>query len=56
MNHIETWDFLEKRMEEASKIQTLITQTDDKTQNIQKLVNSTFILARNMLGLNFNRR
>ncbi|XP_055838685.1 ubiquinone biosynthesis protein COQ9, mitochondrial [Episyrphus balteatus] len=54
--HQETWTFLKNRMEEAAQIQMVLSQTGDMTHNFQRSFNSAFVTARNILGLNYNRR
>ncbi|XP_055917974.1 ubiquinone biosynthesis protein COQ9, mitochondrial [Eupeodes corollae] len=55
-DHQETWTFLKNRMEEAAQIQMVLAQTGDMTNNFQRSFNSAFVTARNILGLNYNRR
>lgn len=56
LDHQETWTFLKNRMEEAAQIQMVLSQTGDMTHNFQRSFNSAFVTARNILGLNYNRR
>lgn len=37
-----TWQFLERRIEDASKIQDVIAKTDGATQNIQQTFGAVF--------------
>uniref|UniRef100_A0A1A9WI49 Ubiquinone biosynthesis protein n=1 Tax=Glossina brevipalpis TaxID=37001 RepID=A0A1A9WI49_9MUSC len=53
--HINTWEFLENRLNEFSQLQTILSQTEDVTKTFQNSLNSAFITARNMLGLGYNR-
>ncbi|XP_058058535.1 ubiquinone biosynthesis protein COQ9, mitochondrial [Anopheles bellator] len=51
-----TWKFLERRMEEASMVHEFLVKSEDATHQLQSAVGSAFTTARNILGLNFNRR
>ncbi|XP_037948779.1 ubiquinone biosynthesis protein COQ9, mitochondrial [Teleopsis dalmanni] len=54
--HENTWEFLKNRMDEAVQLQMMLSQTGDMTNNFQRSFNSAFITARNILGLNYDRR
>uniref|UniRef100_A0A2C9H8G7 Ubiquinone biosynthesis protein n=1 Tax=Anopheles quadriannulatus TaxID=34691 RepID=A0A2C9H8G7_ANOQN len=51
-----TWKFLERRMEEASLVHDFLVKSEDATHHLQNAVGSAFTTARNILGLNFERR
>lgn len=51
-----TWKFLERRIEEASVVHDFLVKSEDATAHIQNAVGSAFSTARNILGLNFDRR
>lgn len=51
-----TWKFLERRIEEASLVHDFLVKSEDATSHIQNAVGSAFSTARNILGLNFERR
>lgn len=51
-----TWKFLERRIEEASVVHDFLIKSEDATVHIQNAVGSAFSTARNILGLNFDRR
>lgn len=51
-----TWTFLERRMEEASLVHEFLVKSEDATHHLQNAVGSAFTTARNILGLNFERR
>ncbi|KAG4073938.1 hypothetical protein HA402_014143 [Bradysia odoriphaga] len=51
--HADTWTFLERRIEEGHQIQEMLVAGDQTTK---KALNSAFQTARNILGLNFDRR
>ncbi|XP_055603723.1 ubiquinone biosynthesis protein COQ9, mitochondrial-like isoform X2 [Uranotaenia lowii] len=51
-----TWKFLERRMEEATLVHDFLLKSEDATMHLQNAVGSAFSTARNILGLNFNRR
>uniref|UniRef100_A0A182WMJ5 Uncharacterized protein n=1 Tax=Anopheles minimus TaxID=112268 RepID=A0A182WMJ5_9DIPT len=51
-----TWKFLERRMEEASLVHEFLVKSEDATHHLQNAVGSAFTTARNILGLNFDRR
>ncbi|KAH8370103.1 hypothetical protein KR093_002191 [Drosophila rubida] len=53
--HVQTWEFLKNRMDEAVQLQMTLAQTDGVTQKVQRSFNSAFITARNILGLGYNR-
>lgn len=55
-DHQKTWQFLEHRITDATKVQDLISQSGGMTQHLQDAGKSIFDTARNILGLNFNRR
>lgn len=49
--HQKTWEFLEKRMDEAIQIQEFMNSSDQKTQTMAKALGSAFQTARNILGI-----
>lgn len=51
-----TWKFLERRIEEASLVHDFLVKSDGATSYLQNAVGSAFSTARNILGLNFERR
>ncbi|XP_058120471.1 ubiquinone biosynthesis protein COQ9, mitochondrial [Anopheles coustani] len=51
-----TWQFLERRMEEASLVHEFLVKSEGATHQLQNAVGSAFTTARNILGLNFDRR
>lgn len=51
-----TWKFLDRRVEEARKLHDFLIKSEHATVHIQNAVGSTFSTARNIFGLNFNRR
>ncbi|XP_058833692.1 ubiquinone biosynthesis protein COQ9, mitochondrial-like isoform X2 [Topomyia yanbarensis] len=51
-----TWKFLDRRMEEASLVHDFLVKSEDATSHLQSAVGSAFSTARNILGLNFERR
>ncbi|XP_060654426.1 ubiquinone biosynthesis protein COQ9, mitochondrial [Drosophila nasuta] len=53
--HVQTWEFLKNRMDEAVQLQMTLAQTDGVTQKVQRSFNSAFITARNILGLGYSR-
>jgi len=55
-DHEKTWAFLEHRINDATKIQDILSQSGFMSQNIADAGKSIFDTARNILGLNFNRR
>lgn len=54
--HADTWTFLERRMDEGIQIQEFLSTTDQKTQTVAKALGSAFQTARNMLGVNCDKR
>lgn len=51
-----TWKFLDRRIEEASLVHDFLIKSDGATSYLQNAVGSAFSTARNILGLNFERR
>lgn len=51
----DTWIFLNKRLHEAVQLQDLLIKSESGTQMAKDTVQSVFITARNILGLNWNR-
>ncbi|XP_053675223.1 ubiquinone biosynthesis protein COQ9, mitochondrial [Anopheles nili] len=51
-----TWQFLERRMEEANLVHGFLVKSEDATHHLQNAVGSAFTTARNILGFNFDRR
>lgn len=54
--HQQTWEFLERRMDEGIQIQEFLSTSDQKTQTMAKALGSAFQTARNILGINCDRR
>lgn len=54
--HQQTWEFLERRMDEGIQIQEFLSSSDQKTQTIAKALGSAFQTARNILGVNCDKR
>ncbi|XP_076286019.1 ubiquinone biosynthesis protein COQ9, mitochondrial isoform X2 [Lasioglossum baleicum] len=60
-DHKQTWNFLDRRIKEATQIHSILTTTSDMALPEQALNRATeaasaaFITARNILGLNWNR-
>lgn len=54
--HQQTWDFLERRMDEGIQIQEFLSTSDQKTKTVAKALGSAFQTARNILGLNCDKR
>lgn len=52
----QTWEFLERRMEEGIQIQEFLSTSDQKTKTVAKALGSAFQTARNILGLNYDKR
>lgn len=55
-NYEKTWKFLERRVEEARILHDFLVKSETATLHIQNALGSTFSTARNILGLNFDRR
>lgn len=51
-----TWKFLARRMEEATVVHDFLIKSEDATVQIQNALGTAFSTARNILGLNFDRR
>jgi ubiquinone biosynthesis protein COQ9 len=51
-----TWKFLERRIADASLVHDVLIQSESATQHLSQAVTSAFTTARNILGLNFDRR
>ncbi|XP_022185053.2 ubiquinone biosynthesis protein COQ9, mitochondrial isoform X2 [Nilaparvata lugens] len=54
-DHQNTWQFLHKRLDEASQINSFLVKGESATQFAKDIAAATFITARNILGLNWNR-
>lgn len=54
--HQQTWEFLERRMDEGIQIQEFLSTSDQKTQTMAKALGSAFQTARNILGINCDKR
>ncbi|CAG9840639.1 unnamed protein product [Diabrotica balteata] len=50
-----TWVFLNKRLLEAVQLQDLLLKSENGTQMAKDTVQSVFITARNILGINWNK-
>lgn len=54
-DHKNTWTFLTNRINEATQLHQYLLQSESATQMARDVASTTFITARNMLGLNWNR-
>uniref|UniRef100_A0A0A9XBS2 Ubiquinone biosynthesis protein n=1 Tax=Lygus hesperus TaxID=30085 RepID=A0A0A9XBS2_LYGHE len=54
-DYVQTWHFLERRMDEAQQMHRLLLQTEQASQFAKDFTSATFITARNILGLSWNR-
>lgn len=54
--HKQTWEFLERRMDEGLQIQEFFLNSDQKTKSMAQALGSAFQTARNILGINCDRR
>ncbi|XP_055301489.1 ubiquinone biosynthesis protein COQ9, mitochondrial [Sitodiplosis mosellana] len=55
-NHQQTWEFLERRMDEGIQIQEFLSDSDQKTKTMANALGSAFQTARNILGINCDKR
>lgn len=55
-DYARTWSFLEHRVQEGSKMDSLLLKSEDATAQLQSAVSSVFATARNILGMGFERR
>lgn len=55
-DYAKTWTFLEHRVKEGSKMDSLLLKSEDATAQLQSAVSSVFSTARNILGMGFERR
>lgn len=55
-DYAKTWTFLEHRIKEGSKMDSLLLKSEDATAQLQSAVSSVFSTARNILGMGFERR
>lgn len=55
-DYARTWTFLEHRIKEGSKMDSLLLKSEDATAQLQSAVSSVFSTARNILGMGFERR
>lgn len=51
-----TWEFLERRMDEAIQIQEFLITSEQTTKTMGKALGSAFHTARNILGINCDKR
>ncbi|XP_058456689.1 ubiquinone biosynthesis protein COQ9, mitochondrial-like [Malaya genurostris] len=56
IDYEKTWQFLKRRMEEASVVHDFLIKSEGATSHLQNAVGSAFSTARTILGLNFERR
>lgn len=56
VDYAATWTFLERRMDEGLQIQEFLSASDQKAQLVVKTVGSAFETARNILGINSDKR
>lgn len=54
--HQKSWEFLDGRMDEAIHIQEFLNTSDQKTQIMARALGSAFQTARNILGVNCDKR
>lgn len=55
-DHRDTWEFLHRRMDEGIQIQEFLITSDQKTRIVTKALGSAFQTARNILGINCDKR
>lgn len=55
-DHQQTWEFLQRRMDEGIQIQEFLSTSDQKTKTMAKALDSAFQTARNILGINCDKR
>lgn len=51
-----TWKFLDRRIAESKIVHDMLIQSEGATEHLTSAVGTAFTTARNILGLNFNRR
>lgn len=51
-----TWTFLERRIADAGLVHDVLVQSEGATKHLTSTVSTVFSTARNILGLNFDRR
>lgn len=56
VDHADTWQFLERRMDEAIQIQEFLSVSDQKAQLVTRTLGSAFETARNILGINCDKK
>lgn len=56
IDHADTWTFLERRMDEALQIQEFLSVSDQKAQLVTRTLGSAFETARNILGINCDKK
>ncbi|XP_075167234.1 ubiquinone biosynthesis protein COQ9, mitochondrial [Haematobia irritans] len=54
-DHSKTWEFLLNRMDDAVHLQSTFMKMEGITTEVRKSFTSTFITARNILGLNYDK-
>lgn len=55
-DHQQTWEFLERRMNDGIQVQEFLSASDQKTQTMAKALGSAFQTARNILGINCDKK
>nr|CAH7715050.1 unnamed protein product [Callosobruchus chinensis] len=51
----DTWNFLNRRLVEAVQLHDIISKSEGTSQAAKDTIQSVFVTARNILGLNWNR-
>lgn len=51
-----TWEFLERRVDEGIQVQEFLINSDQKTKTVTKALDNVFQTARNILGINCDKR
>lgn len=55
-NFDNSWLFLERRLADASVVHEILLQSSGATKHLEAAVSTAFTTARNILGLNYERR
>lgn len=55
-NHQKTWEFLERRVDEGIQVQEFLINSEQTTKTVTKALDNVFQTARNVLGINYNKR
>lgn len=56
VDHQKTWEFLERRVDEGIQLQEFLINSEQTTKTVTKALDNVFQTARNVLGINYDKR